>query len=85
VEAFERVVVGGTSELVLVGGYSGIGKSSVVNELRKALPQGVFIGGKFDQHKRDISYGSLPIFDRSSAARDGRLRHGGKRIDGALS
>jgi hypothetical protein len=59
--ALERVVASGTSELVLVSGYSGIGKSSVVNELRKAvtLPHGVFIGGKFDQHKRDIPYGTL--------------------------
>jgi PAS domain S-box-containing protein len=61
VEAFARVAASGTSELVLVAGYSGIGKSSVVNELRKAvtLAQGVFIGGKFDQHKRDIPYGTL--------------------------
>jgi serine/threonine protein kinase len=32
-EAFDRVVASGTPELVLVSGYSGIGKSSVVNEL----------------------------------------------------
>jgi serine/threonine protein kinase len=35
--AFDRVVDSGVRELVLVSGYSGIGKSSVVNELRKAL------------------------------------------------
>ena len=45
-------------ELVLVSGYSGIGKSSVVNELHKALvpPRGLFAAGKFDQYKRDIPY-----------------------------
>ena len=60
-DAFERVVASGTSELALIAGYSGIGKSSVVNELRKAiaLPRGVFIAGKFDQHKRDIPYVTL--------------------------
>src|SRR5229473_6539136 len=35
--AFDRVVVHGTTELVLVSGYSGVGKSSVVNELHKVL------------------------------------------------
>ena len=35
--AFDRVVTSGTPELVLVSGYSGIGKSSVVNELHKVL------------------------------------------------
>ena len=59
--AFERVVTGEISRLALVSGYSGIGKSSVVNELQKAivLPRGLFIAGKFDQHKRDIPYATL--------------------------
>jgi PAS domain S-box-containing protein len=47
--------------LVLVSGYSGIGKSSVVNELHKPLvpPRGLFASGKFDQYKRDIPYATL--------------------------
>jgi hypothetical protein len=36
-EAFDRVVAGGAPELVLVSGYSGVGKSSVVSELHKVL------------------------------------------------
>src|SRR3984885_3841536 len=58
VAAFSRVVAQGTPELVLVSGYSGVGKSSVVGELHKALvpPRGLFAAGKFDQYKRDIPY-----------------------------
>ena len=59
--SFDRVVKSGTPELVLVSGYSGIGKSSVVNELHKVLvpPRGHFASGKFDQYKRDIPYATL--------------------------
>jgi len=59
--AFNRVVIDGTAKLVLVSGYSGIGKSSVVNELHKALvpSHGLFSSGKFDQYKRDIPYATL--------------------------
>jgi predicted ATPase len=59
--SFDRVVANSTTELVLVSGYSGIGKSSVVNELHRALvsPRGLFASGKFDQYKRDIPYATL--------------------------
>src|SRR6185312_6473659 len=77
--AFERVVHGGAPELVLVSGYSGIGKSAVVNELHKVLvpPRGLFAAGKFDQYKRDIPYSTLaqafqslirPLLGQSEAA-----------------
>src|ERR1700730_17100005 len=58
---FDRVVAQDSTELVLVSGYSGIGKSSVVNELHKVLvpPRGLFASGKFDQYKRDIPYATL--------------------------
>ncbi|MFJ4067691.1 AAA family ATPase [Pseudomonas sp. NPDC089996] len=60
-EAFNRMVRSSVPELVLVSGYSGIGKSSVVNELHKVLvpPRGLFASGKFDQYKRDIPYSTL--------------------------
>jgi serine/threonine protein kinase len=50
--SFNRIVNGGAPELVLVCGYSGIGKSSVVNELQPVLvpPRGLFASGKFDQY-----------------------------------
>ncbi|MBR0697835.1 ATP-binding sensor histidine kinase [Bradyrhizobium lablabi] len=59
--AFDRIVGGGRAELVLVSGYSGIGKSAVVNELHKPLvpPRGLFASGKSDQYKRDIPHASL--------------------------
>jgi len=59
--SFDRVVKSGTRELVLVCGYSGVGKSSVVNELHKVLVprRGLFASGKFDQYKRDIPYSTL--------------------------
>jgi len=59
--AFDRVVTHRRPELVLVSGYSGVGKSSVVNELHKVLvpPRGLFAAGKFDQYKRNIPYATL--------------------------
>lgn len=60
IDAFQRVSQG-SSEIVLVSGYSGIGKSSLVNEVHKLIvaAQGYFISGKFDQFKRNIPYASL--------------------------
>jgi len=62
-EAFERVVGNSQSkiELMLVSGYSGIGKTSVVNEIHKPIvrQRGYFIAGKFDQFKRNIPYAAL--------------------------
>jgi PAS domain S-box-containing protein len=61
VAAFDLMVKRGATELVLVSGSSGIGKSSVVNELHRALvpPRGLFAAGKFEQYKRDIPYSTL--------------------------
>jgi predicted ATPase/signal transduction histidine kinase len=59
-DAFERVSTG-TAELMLVSGYSGIGKSCLVYEIHKPIvgARGYFIAGKFDQFKRNIPYGAL--------------------------
>ncbi len=58
---FERVCSGGQTELMLVAGYSGIGKSALVQEVYKPITRqrGYFISGKFDQLQRDIPYASL--------------------------
>ena len=54
-EAFDRVAEG-ASELMLVAGFSGIGKTAVVNEVHKPIvrQRGYFIKGKFDQFNRNI-------------------------------
>jgi len=59
-DAFDRVSQG-KSEMMLVSGYSGIGKTSVVNEVHKPIvrQRGYFIAGKFDQFKRNIPYASM--------------------------
>nr|WP_290225142.1 hybrid sensor histidine kinase/response regulator [Trichocoleus desertorum] len=51
----------GKTEMILVSGYSGIGKSSLINEVHKPIAEqrGYFISGKFDQFKRNIPYASL--------------------------
>jgi PAS domain S-box-containing protein len=59
--AFERVASEGSTELALVSGQPGIGKSSVVNELQRtpSLSKGIFAAGKCDQSSRDIPYATL--------------------------
>ncbi|MEG3907099.1 AAA family ATPase [Microcoleus sp. w2-18bC1] len=58
--AFERVSQG-TSEMMLVSGYSGIGKTVLIQEIYRPLTRqrGYFISGKFDQFQRDTPYASL--------------------------
>jgi predicted ATPase/signal transduction histidine kinase len=60
-QAFGRIAKVENIELLLISGYSGIGKSSLVNEIYKPILQqrGYFIAGKFDQFQRDIPYASL--------------------------
>jgi predicted ATPase/signal transduction histidine kinase len=52
--AFERVTAG-TTEMMLVSGFSGIGKTAVINEVHKPIvrQRSYFIKGKFDQFQRD--------------------------------
>ena len=59
-EAFERSATGATGVL-LVAGYSGIGKTSLVHEVHRALVgrRGSFVEGKFDQFNRGTPYDSL--------------------------
>jgi len=55
--AFERVA-DGAAEVMLVSGYSGIGKSALVREVHKPIVarRGLFISGKFENYRRDVPY-----------------------------
>ncbi|MDZ8187974.1 MAG: ATP-binding sensor histidine kinase [Nostoc sp. ChiSLP02] len=58
--AFERISTG-KKEMILVSGYSGIGKSALVQEIYKPITKakGYFISGKFDQFQRNIPYSAV--------------------------
>jgi serine/threonine protein kinase len=62
-EAFVSQVFPGKSqiEMMLVAGYSGIGKSVLVQELYKPITQkrGYFIRGKFDPFQRNVPYSAV--------------------------
>ncbi|MBV8213202.1 MAG: AAA family ATPase [Verrucomicrobia bacterium] len=60
-EAFNDVLTRATPVLVLISGYSGVGKSSLVNELHQAIGlSGVnFVSGKFDPYKGDIPFATV--------------------------
>ena len=59
--AFQRVTTLGTTEFVVVAGPSGVGKSSIVNELHKELilTRGFFGAGKLDSQRPDVPYATL--------------------------
>lgn len=59
-EAFERVSVGAV-ELLLISGYSGIGKTALVSELHRPVlaRRGYFVRGKCDQYSRNQPFAAL--------------------------
>lgn len=54
-------VQNGQFTLALIGGYSGMGKTALVQEIRKTIisKNGIFINGKYDQLEKNISYSAL--------------------------
>ena len=89
-QGFERVAQVGRSELILVRGYSGIGKSAVVHELYKPVvrQRGFFLSGKFDQFQRDIPYATLAqalrgLTQQLLASTDEELAHWSKHLNAA--
>jgi PAS domain S-box-containing protein len=67
IAAFDRVLAHGRTELVVVSGHPGIGKSSIVNELHQVLipARGLFGSGKSGQYTREIPYSALAQAIRS--------------------
>ncbi|MBU1169964.1 MAG: AAA family ATPase [Proteobacteria bacterium] len=51
----------GSSEMLLVLGHPGIGKSALINELQRPIvaKKGYFISGKFDQFRKDVPFSSI--------------------------
>ncbi|MGF1488085.1 MAG: AAA family ATPase [Prochloraceae cyanobacterium] len=49
------------TQLMLISGYSGIGKSALVKEIYKPITsaKGYFISGKFDRYQRDLPYSAI--------------------------
>ena len=63
--AFEGARRGGT-RLLLIAGYSGVGKSALVNEIHKqVVTSGAFVAGKFDQLNRSIPFAAVATACRS--------------------
>ncbi|PJZ59107.1 protein kinase domain-containing protein [Leptospira barantonii] len=58
---FKRVTETGRTSVVLIAGYSGVGKSSLVKEINKPLTEskGYFISGKFDQYNRNVPFSAI--------------------------
>lgn len=90
IETFERTA-GGSEEVLMISGYSGIGKSTLVREIHRPITarRGFFLSGKFDQLKRDVPYAALfpPFRDlvrQILASRDERRDHWRGRLKEAL-
>jgi len=59
-QAFERVSQG-SAEMMLVAGYSGVGKTALVRSVHKPMTEkrGYFAAGKFDQFQKNIPYSAI--------------------------
>ena len=88
--AFERSAAG-ACEMVLVAGYSGIGKSALVGEVHRPIVarRGCFLSGKCDQFQRDVPYAPLiqafqGLVRQLLGESDATLRQWSARLQAAL-
>lgn len=79
-DAFARAVAGRT-EMVLVAGEPGIGKSALVQEIQRpvAAQRGYYICGKFDRLRRQVPYSAIIQAFQGLVRR--LLAESGQRID----
>ena len=59
-QAFERITQG-VGEIILISGYSGVGKTALVYEVHKSITekQGYFVTGKFNKFQHNVPYSGL--------------------------
>ncbi|MEG4234810.1 AAA family ATPase [Microcoleus sp. Pol11C3] len=88
--AFDRVSAG-SAEMILVAGFSGIGKTAVVNEVHKPIvaARGYFIKGKFDQFGRSQPFSAFvqafrDLMKQLLSATDAQVEHWKTQILAAL-
>ncbi|MEG4519083.1 MULTISPECIES: AAA family ATPase [unclassified Microcoleus] len=79
------------SEMMLVAGFSGIGKTAVVNEIHKPIvrQRGYFIKGKYDQFQRNIPFSAFvqafrDLMDQLLSESDAQLEQWQRKIIKAL-
>lgn len=76
-EAAHRVETLGSAEIVIINGAAGAGKSSLVEQLRRELPQWTGLSGKSDQNQRQTPY--LPLTQAIAAVVEQFARHSPKQ------
>ena len=60
-ETFERICKNSTTELTIILGAAGVGKSTLVNELQRPIvkERGYFLSGKFEETSQDKPYSGI--------------------------
>ncbi len=58
---FKTVLHSGQTSAILIGGYSGAGKSSLIREINKPITEfkGYFLTGKYDQYNRNMPFSAI--------------------------
>ncbi len=62
-DTFDSVLTTKKSQVLIVSGYPGIGKSSLINEIQRPVTfrKSYFVSGKFDQLSTNVAYSAITI------------------------